>query len=871
MKRKIALLLLVLIVILPSMSLAAQAQDEEIVVSFAMPGLLLDMVKDQITEGFAEQHPNIRVDFVASDGPGVYSPDVDIETYLDNFAEYAAEADVMLLSSTQLAPEITRAGYLLDLNPLIGVDSTFPQDDFYPNMLNSYRWDGGMWGLPLAGDTVTILYKADVFDRLGLAHPNAAWAIADIENAIQVLKDSEGDNAFMNLISADMLLLSLAGESVVDETVLPVIPNFDSPQLQSVLTDWVALAETGALEFSLDSLNFDSPLIIGQGLLMTTPQFGEDYTLATVPSGRSALMVTGVSVSSGTRHPEAAYELAKYLTTVPNLTGAIFGVLPARQSLVGVQGDDVFSQALSASESLQAEMVDLVANSYPLSQQFFSGYLLNASIQMQADGIDAQTALQEQEVLALQRLASADARRETTMIAVATPIPQFSGEGIVINFGIQSLLPQIANQDRWNALAEDFAANDPEVGQVNVAVASSLTGGDLNKITSEYDCFYVPNNIVPGADLSLLRSLDPLFSSDFTFDPNDFSGNVLTQVQRDNQTWALPFTIQPQNLWFNADMFNRAGAQLPTENWTVSDFETALRTLKVNDSDPTPLSARDYDNAHLLVLIAAYGGLPIDYRTDPITLNFTDPANVDAIQQVLDLAKADYIEYNSMLGAGAAAAILDPSTDVAMYIQQLNDLSLFILNMMPTDTVEYEAALLPAGTQYSPLSYDIGVGLISANTPAIEGCYRFLSYVSQESATLFDRMMPARRSLLDDVAISQGQNIADLYAQIDRRIQSPNAILIPTAMQSTGNIAASSATILPMWLNKAFDAYVLEDADLQTALEDAQTLAVAYQQCTANIPAYDPLVNNDPTSYLQQFIDCAVQVDPEMSALLGVS
>jgi hypothetical protein len=48
------------------------------------------------------------------------------------------------------------------------------------------------------------------------------------------------------------------------------------------------------------------------------------------------------------------------------------------------------------------------------------------------------------------------------------------------------------------------------------------------------------------------------------------------------------------------------------------------------------------------MLIAAYGGLPFDYRTDPPTLNFTDPATVEAIRQVLDLAKADLIQYETL-------------------------------------------------------------------------------------------------------------------------------------------------------------------------------------------------------------------------------
>src|SRR5690606_36702347 len=122
-------------------------------------------------------------------------------------------------------------------------------------------------------------------------------------------------------------------------------------------------------------------------------------------------------------------------------------------------GDDLFSQALSAPDYLHAEMELLLASAYTVPQQHFSSYLTAAVSQMRNEGIDAQTALQEQEVKALANLQAADDRRETVSVAVATPIPQFTGEGVVINFGIQSILPQIANQAQWNTLAENFAAN----------------------------------------------------------------------------------------------------------------------------------------------------------------------------------------------------------------------------------------------------------------------------------------------------------------------------------------------------------------------------------------------------------------------------
>ncbi len=69
--------------------------------------------------------------------------------------------------------------------------------------------------------------------------------------------------------------------------------------------------------------------------------------------------------------------------------------------------------------------------------------------------------------------------------------------------------------------------------------------------------------------------------------------------------------------------------------------------LKPYDTDPAPFQPNDPSGSYLLMLIAAFGGLPIDYRTDPPTINFTDAATVDAIRQVLDLAKDGYIAYTT--------------------------------------------------------------------------------------------------------------------------------------------------------------------------------------------------------------------------------
>ena len=96
---------------------------------------------------------------------------------------------------------------------------------------------------------------------------------------------------------------------------------------------------------------------------------------------------------------------------------------------------------------------------------------------------------------------------------------------------------------------------------------------------------------------------------------------------------------------------------------------TAPRT-GLETTDPAPFVATNTNGTHLLILMAAYGGLPLDYRTNPPTINFTTPANVDAIRQVLDLAKAGYIKYDALGSIDFGGNRLDRSAPI--YSDTLN-------------------------------------------------------------------------------------------------------------------------------------------------------------------------------------------------------
>src|SRR5690606_14111418 len=102
------------------------------------------------------------------------------------------------------------------------------------------------------------------------------------------------------------------------------------------------------------------------------------------------------------------------------------------------------------------------------------------------------------------------------------------------------------------------------------------------------------------------------------------------------------------------EAFAQHGAIPPTNGWTVDAFNDAIRALKLSPDDPAPFVPTNSGGNYMQILIAAYGGLPLDYRTDSVTVNMTVPATVDAIRQALDLAKDGYIDYQSLGVLGGA-------------------------------------------------------------------------------------------------------------------------------------------------------------------------------------------------------------------------
>ncbi len=846
-RRALNLVVLAALMLLPFSTVQFSRAAPAVVISIALPPNMKPYVEDTgIFHDFEAAHPGVTVKVV--DAIDVPDPVDGLDAYFTAMQKYAPSADVLYTTSfpnsLAVVPHGTRAGYFLDLAPLVASDSSLNVDDFYPQVWKSYQWDKGIWALPTSSDLEVFSYDKAAFDRAGVAYPDDQWTLNDFANAVTRLtvKNSDGyvtTAGFANSggIFRMALWQSLFDVPLFDENVVPNPPQFDHPSVEAVLDTYRQLEQQGFI----GSYSSTAPL----GVDLARAAFRVNRSTALLPGGKAGLLTSAFAVSAGTQQPDMAYELAKFMTTRHESN---FMSIPARKS-VAPENQSLIEQGL--------------AGGIPFADMRFTSYLLAAWAGR--NYASAQEAILAVEARAVSDLKAASDKKGTLKLTVndvaAPPLP---ADKIALNFQVSSTIKPLPTRAQWDRVIQEFIAADPQVGAVNLRVAFE----PASAIVARQDCFYLPANAVPTmADGSLL-SLDGLLNADPSFDKSDFLEYVLSAVQRNNKTYALPIDLQPLILRYNSNRFRAVQLADPVNNWTIDSFVDVLKTLKANPPNdaPDPASAAPFaDNnsqgIYLLVLTAAYGGLPVDYRTMPPTINFTDPATVTAIRQVLDLAKNGYIHYGA-LGNLTGSNDVYPTPWTALYPSTLDSFS-WSNNVRSVDP--NKVVLFPGGHQYRGIAYSIGAAYISSQAQNPEACYRFISTVVRHPELFYT--MPVRRSVLSSAALKATTNpdVLALYEQVQAALKDPRTVPLP--MFDKGMIAPNDI-LTDHWLFEAFDAYLLNGRDLDTALKEAEAYAKAFQTCTANLP---PLNINDiggRDSVTRPYIDCALKVDPRLITFL---
>jgi ABC-type glycerol-3-phosphate transport system substrate-binding protein len=862
------LFLMIVIVALVSTSLPlAWGQNDQIVLSIVVPAHLKHTLTSELIADFEAEHPGVRLNVVAASDENVFFPMAadGIENHLNGIREYANQGDVVFVNSYgALSVEATSADYFLDISPLVSADSSLDTSDFMPGTLESVSWDGGIWALPTVANVSLLLYNAIAFDNAGQNYPDETWTLGTLFDTARALTvyNAQGQVREPGIYAPyqimPVLFRAMSNEDFFDGSVTPNVPRFNTPLLQELVAQWVVADQEGLSTDIYRTSPFGLPMRVDSSLMLLMRSFGgegadADWRGALLPGGKSFVDVAGFAVNRSTAYPELAYALLKFLTVRPETTTSLYGSFPARRSRMGNDLATIFPP-----EKLPIAELAL-QNALPYSALRFNGYLLQALNQIHT-GKDIPTALSEAERAAtdaLRMAAEYGAGHPMTVEAAGAYADLEPGE-IELKFAMATYYDPVPNQELWDAFVRDYVDSEPEVGRIVL----SLEQGTVEYYTDIADCFFQINNEVPTANLGRLLNLDPFMDTDPSFSESDFVAGILPQVQRDGKTWAYPLVIQPLAMWYHTDQFAASGLVAPENGWTIDEFVNDLYVLR--DAYPaTPFSSQTMGDSYLLMLMAAYGGLPIDFRTSPPTVSFTDPTNMEAIRRVLDLAKEGLISYERLIDF-SDSSITTATGENPVYDELIDGFSFSFALSFGVYT-PYRLVMYPSGVNYNAVAYEIGAAYISANTPHPEACYRWISTLGQHPELFLT--MPARYSLIQDqrVLAAQGQQAVDFYGRYANVLQGFNTLVFPSELSIP---RSPNIYLVQIWLDRAFDKYVLEDADLEQELTTAQQIAEAYLGCAANLSPYVPGATTEEDYQARKpYAQCAVSADPSLEPL----
>ncbi|MCB0226335.1 MAG: sugar ABC transporter substrate-binding protein [Anaerolineae bacterium] len=340
---------------------------------------------------FHEMHPNIKVFYVPD-------PDDVGEKMLSDMR--AGTAPDVFQGCCDFLPVWAQAGYMLDLRPFVAADLDQATIDEWDQA--QYRAffteDGLQFALPKYHGALALYYNKSLFDEYGVDYPDAAWTYTDYTTAMQRLtrdRSATGQGGLWgSMVDIDWERLQVHVNGWGGHLVDPGDPRrcrLAEPEALAAF-NWLyeRMWQDRSMATSLDVNKMETRQAFASGQVAMVEdgswalkdilsQANFRVGVAPFPAGparRVTLATTdGFGIYAGTRYPEAAWELVKFLISKDYgraMAQASF-LQPARASLI-----DEWIRFVQQEFPDQAQGIDLAAfadgqlNGYSVTAEIFA-------------------------------------------------------------------------------------------------------------------------------------------------------------------------------------------------------------------------------------------------------------------------------------------------------------------------------------------------------------------------------------------------------------------------------------------------------------------------------------------------------------------
>ncbi len=324
-------------------------------------------------------------------------------------------------------------------------------------------------------------------------------------------------------------------------------------------------------------------------------------------------------------------------------------------------------------------------------------------------------------------------------------------------------------------VADAFMAEHPEIkielwnqpwDDYFTKIQALWASGDAETIPDVAFLWPTPKYAAEG----VLENLDS-FITESGYSLDDYWPGLLESAKYQGSVYGFPRDIEAAVLYYNKDLFDKAGVAYPDENWTWDDLTAAAEKLTVKDaSDATTQYALAMEGGltKWSKWVLQNGGTILDDMSNPSKCTVDEPAAVEAITFFADLMNNGYAMRPADLNQAGGDAGVFQSDQAAMIIQNTSRVSGF-----NAAGKNYDVAVVPipaGGKRFNPAGGAAWV--MSSGSDNKEAAWTFLSWLQSTNGgekiyTERGEIFPALQSVANSPAFMTDQPPANKQGILD--------------------------------------------------------------------------------------------------------
>lgn len=279
-------------------------------------------------------------------------------------------------------------------------------------------------------------------------------------------------------------------------------------------------------------------------------------------------------------------------------------------------------------------------------------------------------------------------------------------------------------EDELNEMVAKFEEQNPDI-KVNVELASF--NDYFTKLQTRISGRNAPDvfelnyeNFVQYASREVLEDLTPYIESDDEFDPAKLNAEAYTAFQYDGKQYGLVESFSNVVLFYNKDLFDKAGLDYPTADWTWQDELDAA--IKLTDPANNVWGTYAPVTFNEFYKVAAQNGGSIIDENGNIAINSAE--NLEALQYMVDKVNKYQVSPSPADLTGQSDGDLFLNGQIAML-----HTGIWMFDAFKDAPFEWDIQLEPGNTQKAH-HFFANCLAVSNTSKHKEAAYKFAAFMS---------------------------------------------------------------------------------------------------------------------------------------------